>query len=229
MAKKLAVAYIRVSTKEQELGPDAQAETIRVWAAAHNVEIVAEFREVCSGKTEIQTRPQAMAALAAIGVWDADYLVVAKRDRIARSVLQACIAEQLAKMAGARLISLDDSGHMSDSSEADLFRVILDAVAAFERARNSMRVKEALSIKRGRGELVGQLSYGYRLLGDKQKTLVPDEVEYPCVVKIMEWHKAGFSLRAICRKCEEARIFSRTGLVFEPQQIKRIINREVAK
>lgn len=228
MSKKLAVAYIRVSTDHQDLGPDAQAESIREWAEKRGVEVVAEFREVVSGKTEIKDRPQMTAALAAIGALDADFLLVAKRDRLARSVVQCGIAEQLVKMMGARLIGVDDPNGDNDGPEAELMRVILDAFAAFERARLAIRVKEALAIKRGRGELIGQLSYGYRLAAD-EKTLVPDEVEHPNVLKILKWHRDGHGLRAICRKCADDKIFSRAGLVFEPQQIKRIIHREVAK
>jgi len=227
---KLAVAYIRVSTAEQELGPEAQAESIRVWAAEHDVEICGEFRDVCSGTIEVHLRKGFTGALAAIATMDADFLVVAKRDRLGRMVVHCAVAEQLVRSMGARVVSADDPGGLKEGPEVDLIRTILDANAQFERARLAVRVKEALAIKRGRGELIGQLSYGYMRHPDpKNKVLLPHPTEHEAVKKILAWHKKGLGLRAICRKCEEERILSRTGLVFEPQQIKRIISRELSK
>jgi DNA invertase Pin-like site-specific DNA recombinase len=77
------VAYYRVSTKKQITSFDVQRETIGQFAAAHSAVVIAEYREVESGRK--RNRPQLSEALEHAKYAGAK-LVVAKLDRLARDV-----------------------------------------------------------------------------------------------------------------------------------------------
>jgi hypothetical protein len=62
-----AVAYLRVSTDDQALGPEAQRAAIEAWAAARGVAVVAWFCDQgVSGAAAIDKRPALLDALAAL-------------------------------------------------------------------------------------------------------------------------------------------------------------------
>lgn len=80
-----AVGYIRVSTDEQVNGPKAQADALAAWCARNGVELVAVHHDHgVSGGAELDKRPGLLAALDELE--RGDVLLVAKRDRLARSV-----------------------------------------------------------------------------------------------------------------------------------------------
>lgn len=84
MASNNIIAYMRVSTKRQGLGLDAQRETITAYAAAHGCRIIAEYSEKESGK-ETLNRPALQDAIKHAISMKAT-LVVAKLDRLSRDV-----------------------------------------------------------------------------------------------------------------------------------------------
>src|SRR5579864_6724647 len=108
----LAVAYVRVSTEEQRLGPEAQRAQIEVWAARAGVRVVAWcLDQGVSGAAPLETRPALVTALAELRAQKAGVLVVAKRDRLARSVEVALALERALQGVGARVVSADGTGN----------------------------------------------------------------------------------------------------------------------
>src|SRR5882757_3156925 len=82
---KRYVTYIRVSTQKQGasyLGLEAQQRAVTDYLAARGGTVVAEYREIESGK--INDRPQLQAALKR-GHQSRAVLLVAKLDRLSRS------------------------------------------------------------------------------------------------------------------------------------------------
>jgi hypothetical protein len=80
--ERKAVAYVRVSTEEQLLGPKAQEDAIRAWSEKRGVSVVGwHVDQGVSGGTELGDRPGLMSALDALRDERAGLLVVAKRDR----------------------------------------------------------------------------------------------------------------------------------------------------
>jgi len=123
------VAYIRVSTEDQHLGPEAQIAAINVWATRQNVTVVAVHRDLgVSGATPLADCPGLMAALNDLSVHGAGMLVVAKRDRLARDVMKAAMVEASAEKVGARVVSAAGEGDGTDPA-AQLMRTIVDAFA----------------------------------------------------------------------------------------------------
>ena len=188
--QKLAVGYLRVSTsaERQELGVEAQRESIERWARSAGVEVVGHYTEAVSGGVALDKRPVLLEALGAVAAHGAGYLVVSKIDRFSREPLTAALAEAELQRHGATLAVAEGGGSGSDPT-AELVRGILLSVARFEKMMIRARIKSALSVKKRRRELTGVAPYGYRV-GEDGKTLVADDHE----TAILEQIRAPASL-----------------------------------
>lgn len=226
VAAAVVVGYIRVSTEDQNLGPDAQRAALETWAASRGAELVAVFEDLgVSGATPAADRPGLLAALGAVADHGADVLLVAKRDRLARDVVEAAMTERLAGRAGARVVSAAGEGTDGDVDDPTglLMRRLVDAFAEYERAMIRSRTKAALAVKKARGERVGSVPYGYRLAADGRTLVeVPEELE---VVRLArELRSGGMSFRAVAAELEARGHLSRTGRRFAPTQVSRIVD-----
>src|SRR5579872_1928442 len=151
---KLAIAYLRVSTDKQELGPEAQRAAIEAWARREGVGLIDWTEDRLCGETELEDRPGLLVALSALSRHGAGLLLIAKRDRLARDAAVAAFIERAVRKAGACVISADGVGN--GETPADQFmRTILDGAAQFERALIRQRTKDAAAAKQGRGERAG--------------------------------------------------------------------------
>jgi DNA invertase Pin-like site-specific DNA recombinase len=84
------VIYLRVSTSQQAasgLGIEAQRETAREYAERKGLSIVGEFCDEGVSAKSLTARPAALAAAAAVRDRKAAGLLVAKMDRLSRSVV----------------------------------------------------------------------------------------------------------------------------------------------
>lgn len=187
----LAVAVLRVSTEDQNLGPEAQRASIAAWAQREGVAVLSWHEDRLSGATPAEDRPGLMAALAAIRQSGAGLLVAAKRDRIARDVVIAATVEQLAKDAGARVVTADGVSD-SDTPEGQLMRTLMDAFAAYERALIRARTRAALAVKKARGErFTRRPPLGSRFEGGR---IVDHPEERVALVRVSEMRARGLSL-----------------------------------
>jgi DNA invertase Pin-like site-specific DNA recombinase len=147
------VGYIRVSTEEQNLGPDAQRASLERWAMNRGLEIAGMFEDRgVSGATALDRRPGLLAAIESVRASGAKFLVAAKRDRFARDVILAAQLERLTARHGAQLISADGVGE-GESPEAELMRRMVDAFASYAEPgimrSTSGRTSHARSIRAG--------------------------------------------------------------------------------
>nr|WP_276600719.1 recombinase family protein [Nannocystis sp. ILAH1] len=191
----LAVAYLRVSTDEQHLGPEAQRAAIESWARARGVHVVAwhEDRNV-GGAQALEQRPGLVAALASLRASRAATLVAAKRDRLARDVELAGALEVRVRRLGARVATADGTSDKQTTDGRLLMRMV-DVFAEHERAVIRDRTRAALAAKRARGERVsGQPPYGFR---HEAGRLVADEREQLVLQQLEQLLERGLSLRQI--------------------------------
>lgn len=216
----IAVAYLRVSTDEQRLGPEAQRASIEAWAKREGVAVVAWHADAgVSGGSDLADRPALVAALGELRAARAGVLVIAKRDRLARDVAVAATIERAAKACGAKVQSAD--GTANGDSPADAFmRTMLDGAAAYERALIRARTKAALAAKRARGERAGAVPYGYS--ATREGRLVLDDAERGVIAVVRELRAAGATLRAVVSELARRGLVSRTGRAFQLTQVARI-------
>lgn len=219
-----AVAYIRVSTEDQHLGPEAQLAALETWAARQSVTIVAVHRDLgVSGATPLADCPGLMAALNDLGVHGAGLLVVAKRDRLARDVMKAAMVEASAEKVGARVVSAAGEGDGTDPA-AQLMRTIVDAFAQYERAMIAARTRAALAVKKMKGERTGGIPYGFSV--DADGHLISNEDERKAIALARELSSQGMSLRAICAAFKEERIVFRNFNWNSPALADRLLKAE---
>jgi site-specific DNA recombinase len=219
---QVAIAYLRASTDEQRLGPEAQRAAIEAWAAREGVQVAGWYVDqgVCS-VTPIHERPALVAALAALREHRAGIFVVAKRDRLARDPMVTGAIERAAESQGAHVVSA--AGEGNGESASDLFlRRILDAKAELERADIRARTKAALQAKRAKGERVSaRLPYGYALADDGVH-LAPVDSEQAVITRARALAE-GRSLGKVAEVLAGEGLVSRSGRPFAPMQISRML------
>jgi DNA invertase Pin-like site-specific DNA recombinase len=215
----VAVAYLRVSTDRQELGPEVQRAAIEKWAAANGITVVSwHLDKGVSGATEPKDRPALVAALGAMREAAAGVLVVSKRDRLSRDVLASVTLERLVEKMGARIVAADGMGN-GDTPEAELMRHMLGAFAQFERQLIGSRTASAVAVKRARGQWWGgKPPYGQRVASDG-KTLEPHPEEQAVVTMVRELRARGARTSTILTAVNAAGHLSRAGKPFARTQI----------
>lgn len=218
-----AVAYLRVSTEDQKLGPEAQRAQIEAWAKREGVTLVAFHVDAgVSGGADVAERPALLAAIADLRAHRAGVLVVAKRDRIARDVYVAATIEREATKAGARILTADGTGNGNDDSSA-LLRGMLDVIGAHERRIIRSRTKAALAAKSAKGERVGTIPFG-KALGVDGVHLVDCAAELAIVAEIAALRAAGLTTRAIAAELEaRGMMHPRTGKAIGKSSVARML------
>jgi site-specific DNA recombinase len=208
---KIAVAYLRVSTDEQRLGPEAQREAIERWASRTGVQIAAWYTDQgVSGGAELSDRPGLQSAVDALEEHGSGILVVAKRDRPARDVVLAALIERLTENKGAKVISAAGEGGDENDPSSMLMRRIVDAFSEYERALIRSRTKAALAVKKAKGERTGTVRFGFRLASDG-RSLERDSGEQGAIARTHELRASGVSIRGIVAKLAEEGVVGRTG------------------
>ena len=153
-----AVGYLRCSTSEQadsRLGLDAQGGAVKAFCLTTGSALAGIFVDAgVSGALPLEKRPGLLAALDAIKAGDT--LVVARRDRLGRDLLNVAMIERLVERAGARVASAAGEGTNDDGPTGVLMRQIIDAFAQFERAIIASRTRAALAARRAKGGRVGR-------------------------------------------------------------------------
>jgi len=216
----VAVAYLRVSTSAQALGPEAQRAQIEAWAKREGVAVVAWHTDAgVSGGSDLADRPALVAALGELRAVRAGVLAIAKRDRLARDIGVAVAIDRAVKSCGAKVQSADGTGN-GDSAADGFLRSILDAASQYERALIRGRTSAALQAKRARGERAGEVPYGYSAAPEGR--LVPNAAEQSIMAVVRELRAAGMSLRAVVSELGRRGIVSRAGRALQLTQIARI-------
>jgi DNA invertase Pin-like site-specific DNA recombinase len=219
---RTAIGYLRVSTDDQALGPDAQRAAIERWAAGAGVTVVAWTEDLgVSGGASLDRRPGLLAAIDAAKANRAGLLVVAKRDRLARDPIVAAMTEAAAARVGARVVSAAGEGE-GDDPAAILMRRMVDAFAEYERHLIKARTKAALGVKRARGERVGSVPIGFR--AGEGKHLEADATEAAAVARVRELRAAGASVRTIAATLNAEGIRAR-GACWHPTTVARLLAR----
>lgn len=152
-----AIGYCRVSTDEQGrsgLGLESQRDTIerevdrRGWRLEHI------YTDVASGKS-LRRRHEMGTALAALADGTADVLVVAKLDRLSRSVSD--FAAILARSNVEKWeLNICDLGVDTTTPSGKMVAQIMMVLAEWEREMIGDRTKAALQVARARGTKLGR-------------------------------------------------------------------------
>jgi len=203
-----AIGYLRVSTDEQAmsgLGLAAQSHTItraieaRGWTLA---EVMTDDGK--SGGT--MSRPALMTALDALDAGTADVLVVAKIDRLSRSVLDYARITERSRRNGWSIVALDVDVDTSTPT-GGLMANMTAAIAEWERQIISVRTIEALAAKRAAGARLGR----------------PVELADGVRARIAAERAAGRTLQAIADALTADGITGARGGKWSPSTVRRVL------
>ena len=152
-------AYIRVSTEEQAAsgaGLDAQRAAISGECERRGWTVVAwHGDEGISGGKALDARPGLTAALNEVQSATAAVLMVAKSDRLARSLPTLLDVLDRTERAGGVVVAVD--GTVDTSTAAGRFTTqIMGSVAELERGLISDRTKAALAVRKAQGVRLGR-------------------------------------------------------------------------
>ncbi len=152
-------AYIRVSTEEQAAsgaGLDAQRAAIAAECERRDWTVVAwHADEGISGGKALDARPGLTAALGEVQSATAAVLMVAKSDRLARSLPTLLDVLDRTERAGGVVVAVD--GTVDTSTAAGRFTTqIMGSVAELERGLISDRTKAALAVRKAQGVRLGR-------------------------------------------------------------------------
>lgn len=153
------IGYMRVSTEEQGdsgAGLEAQEAAIRAEVTRRGWELVELRHDVASGKS-MRKRDNLGATLRDLASGHAETLVVAKLDRLSRSVLDFAGIMETAAAEGWSLAVLD-LGVDTTTPNGKLIANIMIALAEWERELIGQRTRDALRVVRARGTKVGRKS-----------------------------------------------------------------------
>jgi site-specific DNA recombinase len=185
------VGYVRVSTEEQARdGVSLEAQTLKVrqYCELYGLRLVCVLCDGGESGKNLE-RPALREALELIDLGKADGLVVAKLDRLTRSVkdLGSLLEGYFDERAGKQLMSVGDSIDTRTAAGRLVLNVLM-SVAQWERETIVERTREAIAHKRSKGERVGTVPYGFGL-GRDRKTLMPIAEEQIAIDWIVSWHK----------------------------------------
>lgn len=156
-ATTIAIAYCRVSTDEQGdsgAGLEAQRAAIDAEATRRGWGEIRVYTDVASGKST-KRRTQLAAALRELADGRASVLVVAKLDRLSRSMLDFATLTAQAAREGWSIVALD-IGVDTSTVNGELIANIIMSLAQWERRIIGQRTKDALSAVKGRGTKLGR-------------------------------------------------------------------------
>jgi site-specific DNA recombinase len=223
------VVYCRVSTADQAdngVSLQAQQAKLEAYANLYDLEVTETITDAGESAKSLN-RPGLKRALAMLRKGEADGLLVAKLDRLTRSVAdwQTLIDGYFGEKAGKQLFSLSDSIDTRTAAGRMVLNMLL-VVSQWEREIIGERTRDALRHKIRKGQRVGKVLYGYDLANDG-KTLVANEAEQQTIGLIKQLRANGYSLEKIATELSERGIPTKAGLNnWIHTAVRRILNRQ---
>src|SRR5712672_4110668 len=161
------IGHVRVSTDKQAdrgVSLEAQAEKIRAMAVVHNAELIDIIVDGGESAKSLN-RPGMARLLALVDAGEVRTVIIAKLDRLTRSVKDLCTLLERFERRGVALVSVAESLD-TGSAAGRLVLNIMTAVSQWEREAIGERTRDAMAHKRTNGERVGNIAYGFRLAED---------------------------------------------------------------
>jgi DNA invertase Pin-like site-specific DNA recombinase len=152
------VGYVRVSTDEQAvsgLGLEAQRTAIRNECTRRGWELRQIFEDRSASGRSVLGRRGLRDALRAVESREADGLVVAKLDRLSRSLLDFAQMMEHARSKDWALVALD-LGVDTTTPSGEMLANVLAVFAQFERRLIGQRTRDALAVRRSQGVVLGR-------------------------------------------------------------------------
>ncbi len=213
------IGYVRVSTEKQAdfgVSLEAQSEKVRAMAVVQGAEL-AEVIIDAGESAKSLNRPGMARLLSLVDAGAVDTVIIAKLDRLTRSVKD--LAELLERFTrrGVSLVSVAESLD-TGTAAGRLVLNIMTAVSQWEREAIGERTRDAMHHKRSNGERVGTVPFGYRTAVDGLH-LEADPAEQGIMSRIRELRTAGYTTRRIADELNRQGFTTRRGTSWRFQYV----------
>jgi DNA invertase Pin-like site-specific DNA recombinase len=219
-----AFAYIRVSGKGQLEGDGfpRQIAAIKKYGVANGIRIVRTFREEgVSGTQELENRPALQELMLALHSNGTKMVLVERLDRLARDLMiqESIIADMMRN--GFEILSVAEPDLCSDDPSRTLMRQMLGAFAQYERAMIVAKLRGARQrIRAKEGRCEGRKAYGEHSEHRDEQIIIE---------RIHALRNAGLPLLTIATTLNDEGITSRSGGVWHPTQVSRVLSRATSR
>ena len=218
------LGYVRVSTNEQaENGVSlaAQEQKIRAYCKGNGWQCITVVRDDGYSAKDLK-RPGLQRILAEFPGKERrfDGLVVAKLDRLTRSVRDLVRLTDLAAKHRVALVSIQEAVDTTTAT-GQLFRTLVTCISEWERGIIGERTREALAYKRSKGERIGTIPYGFTLARDGSH-LVPVRAERKVLAQITKARKRGTSYERIADDLNADRLPTKGGGRWYPATVRSV-------
>jgi site-specific DNA recombinase len=220
----IAIGYVRVSTDKQAdrgVSLEAQADKIRAMAVVHGAELIDIIVDGGESAKSLQ-RPGMERLLTLVDGKKVHAVIVAKLDRLTRSVKDLCTLLERFERRSVALISVAESLD-TGSAAGRLVLNIMTAVSQWEREAIGERTRDALCHKRSKGERIGNIPFGSRLADDGQH-LEPNPAEQTTLAEIRRLRNEGTAMRKIAATLNQRAYRTRRGTPWRLESVARVLN-----
>jgi site-specific DNA recombinase len=159
--------------------------------------------------------------LALVDAGEVQTVIIAKLDRLTRSVKDLCTLLERFERRSVALISVAESLD-TGSAAGRLVLNIMTAVSQWEREAIGERTRDALGHKRSKGERVGNIPFGSRLASDGEH-LEPDPTEQAALAEIRHLRTEGAAMRKIAATLNERDYRTRRGTPWRLESVARVL------
>src|SRR5215471_9049237 len=221
-----AIGYVRVSTDrqaDQGVSLESQESKIRAMATVQGAEIAELIVDGGESGRDLR-RPGMERLLQLVDERKVETVIIAKLDRLTRSVKDLAELLERFERRGVALVSVTESLD-TGSAAGRLVINIMTAVSQWEREAIGERTRDAMQHKRSKGKCVGNLAYGYRLSADGEH-VEPEPGEQMALAQIRSLHQQGRSLRAIAAALNGQALRTRRGSSWRHDHVLRIVGSE---
>ena len=225
------IGYVRVSTEEQSkegVSVDAQIAKIKAYCLLYDLALVDVIIDASVSAKSLK-RTGLNDALAALKSKKADGMVIAKLDRLSRSVKDwnHLIDLYFGEKAGKQLCSVGDQIDTRTAAGRLVLNVLM-SVAQWEREVIGERTTDAMQYKKSKGQRVGAVPFGFDL-ADDGISLIPNAQEQQVITGINSLRSEGYSLREIAEELTRQGITTKEGNdSWSHQAVAKILTRKVA-
>jgi site-specific DNA recombinase len=218
-----AIGYVRVSTDKQAdhgVSLEAQEQKIRAMAVVQSAEL-AEVIVDGGASAKSLNRPGMTRLMSLVESGGVDCVIIAKLDRLTRSV--GDLAELLKRFErrGVSLVSVADSLD-TGSAAGRLVINIMVSVSQWEREAIGERTKDAMRHMKASGGRVGNIAFGYQLAAEG-RTLEPNAAEQDIIRRLMSLRAEGDSLREIADELNLQGYTTRRGSAWRHEYVAGIV------
>ena len=224
------LGYIRVSTERQAdagVSLDAQRAKLTAYAALYDLALVGIIEDAGASAKTLR-RPGLQQALGMLKAGEADALLVAKLDRLTRSVrdlgelVESYFSERAALLSVADCID-------TRSASGRLVLNVLASVAQWEREANGERTADALAQVKAEGGRLGGEALGWERTDEAdehgRRMVRKVDAESETVARIVELRSSGLTLAGIATTLTAEGRHTKHGGLWHAMTVRRVLQR----